>query len=604
MILKIKKNIFFIIFFLVILIIHQLVFQNFFPNDYGFLGHDYEYFIPQLLSGSVWFKNNFLSVPWFTPSFCCGSPFFADPQSMYYSITQLIFVIFNPITSIKIVFFIFSLISYLGMFLLASKVFRFNSYTSLLCASLFLFNGFFIYRAIAGHMAYLSYIFIPIYCFFLIKSHEKNSKEIKNIYLVISSIIFANFFHSGASPIIIILLAGIISVLLFYSHLTNGVKVFFTFIASFVLGILISLSKISASLFFLKNFPRQYPSTEFNSLVSFIKTIFLSFFIKPDQQYFNKSVKSMFPFGVHEMEYSVGIVPLILIVLSIFLIKNIYKLNYYNLRFTVLILAIFFIPILFNVNFINQFNLISEIPILRSTWIQFRWMLIYIIPLIIISGLILERLSFKPNLKKYLVIFLISTVLIQNYIKDKSWHLEDQKYNPQNALDFFKKIKKGKSHEIIGPAVLLDKDGKVKKNTQKNDLFFSSYSPLLCYQPVFGYGLENLNKSQINFNYKKNLPEDLLIIFSNKLDQKNDNLMFFNPSCFLFPNENNCLPGSTFKKSEKEKLLKFTKYKKFNFNQNIIQIIANYLSFFSFLFCLIYLIYHLVMFILKPKKKY
>ena len=79
------------------------------------------------------------------------------------------------------------------------------------------------------------------------------------------------------------------------------------------LGVLISLSKITAALFFLENYPRKYPPTEFHSLFSFFKNIFLSFFIKPDEKYFNENLTSMFPFGLHEMEYSLSIVPLILL---------------------------------------------------------------------------------------------------------------------------------------------------------------------------------------------------------------------------------------------------------------------------------------------------
>ena len=166
MITNFKKNYFFAVLFLIILIVHQYIFQQFFPNLKGLLGHDYEQFIPNFMFGKIWFLNNFLSVPWFTPSFCCGIPFFADPQSMYYSIQQIIFLIFDPILSIKIFFLILSGFSYVGMFLLTKKNFKFNNYVSLLCASLFLFNGFFVYRAIAGHVAYLSYIFVPLYCFF------------------------------------------------------------------------------------------------------------------------------------------------------------------------------------------------------------------------------------------------------------------------------------------------------------------------------------------------------------------------------------------------------------------------------------------------------
>ena len=35
--------------------------------------------------------------------------------------------------------------------------------------------------------------------------------------------------------------------------------------------------------------------------------------IKPNEKYFNDNLTSMFPFGLHEMEYSLSIVPLILL---------------------------------------------------------------------------------------------------------------------------------------------------------------------------------------------------------------------------------------------------------------------------------------------------
>ena len=600
---KIFSNKLFIILFLFIFFSHQFIFQVFFPNSNNFLGHDYESVIPNLVFGKIWFSNNFLSIPWYTPSFCCGIPFFPDPQSMYYSIPQIIFLIFNPILSIKIIFFILSAFSYIGMFLLMRKNFKFNIYVSLLCASLFLFNGFFVYRAIAGHVAYLSYIFVPLYCFFLINSYESKSESLNNIYLILSAIIFANFFHSGSGPIIFIIFTSILSVLLLYSHLINSLRIIFKLILSLVLGTLIALSKIIASLFFLSNFPRQYPAMEFHSLISFIKTFFLSFFLNPNEQYFNENIKSMFPFGVHEIEYSLSVVPIILLFFVFFLNKKFFKFNYYNIRLFFLLTIIFFIPILFNVNFLNQFKLIQTIPFLNSTWVQVRWMLIYILPIIILAGLIIESIdiSFK---KKYLAISLIFILLAQNLIKDKSWHVNDQKYSIKNATDFSLKMKKGIDLEIKGPAILMNEFNSPKKINNKNDMFFQSYSPLTCYQPIFGYGLEQLNAKGIFFNSKIILQDNSYILYSDKLDERDDHLMFFNPSCFLFPKENNCLPGDTFKISEKEKLIKFTKYKKFKFQQNGFQIISNYVSIFTFLGCLIYLMYHFLIFINNLRKKY
>jgi len=603
MITNIKKNFLFLALFLLIIITHQFIFQKFFPSPRGLVGHDYEIFIPNFIFGKIWFQNNFLSLPWFTPSFCCGIPFFADPQSMYYSLQQIIFLIFNPTISLKIVFFLLSIFSYVGMYLLVRKNFKFNIYVSLLCASLFLFNGFFVYRAIAGHAAYLSYIFIPFYCFFLIKSLEKKLNKSGFIYLILSAIFFANFFHSGSGPIILIIFSSIVCVLLLYSHLQNSFKILLRFIQSLFFGTLISLSKITASLFFLKNFPRHYPATEFDSFFSFIKTIFLSFFLNPDQNYFNDSVKSMFPFGVHEMEYSVSIVPILLVFFIFFMDKKLLKLNYLNIRFLLFIFLIFSIPVLLNVNFLNQFSIIAKIPILNSTWVQFRWMAIYILPIIIISGLIIENLKFNFKIKKYLAVILIFILLIQNLIKDNSWHFDDLRYSMNNAMDFSMKMKKGIVPSIIGSAILFDESGSPKKINNKNDTFFFSYSPLMCYQAIFGYGLEKLNVTKIILNNKTIFQDQSYLLYSDKFDIKNDHFMFFKPSCFLFPKENNCLPGDTFKVSEKAELNKFTNYKKFKFKQNSVQILSNYISFLTFIGCLLYLLYFLSLFIVPRLRR-
>ena len=267
MIKKFKENYSIILLFLIILFFHQYIFQQFFPNNRGYIGHDWEIFLPYLMFGKIWFHNNFLSIPWFTPSFCCGIPFFPDPNTAYYSIPQFIFLIFDPILSLKITFFVMSLLGYLGMYFLLRKYFKFDKYISLLCASLFLFNGFFVYRAIAGPL--ISYVIVPLYCYFLIKSLENDYKKINYINLTISAIIFAYFFHSGSGSIILLILTSITCILLLYSQIVKNFKILINFILSLFIGILISLSKITAVLFFFENFPRKYPPTEFHSLFSF-----------------------------------------------------------------------------------------------------------------------------------------------------------------------------------------------------------------------------------------------------------------------------------------------------------------------------------------------
>ena len=261
------------------------------------------------------------------------------------------------------------------------------------------------------------------------------------------------------------------------------------------------------------------------------------------------------------------------------------------------------VPIFLNINLFNQYQFIEKIPVLKNNWVRFRWFSIYIIPIIIFSGLLIQNLNFSELAKKKIAVSMILLLLIQSFIKDKSWHYDDLKYDTKKLMSFHKNFKKNNIFEVKGPAILMDNNGLPKHSDNKNDLFFSSYSPLTCYQPIFGYGLEKLDASKIIFNNKHLFKDGSYILYSNKFDIKENNFSFFNPSCFIFPEENNCLPGDTFKISEKEKLSKFTKYNKFIFEQNKFQKISNFISFIVFAICLIYLIYSFIIYLLNLRKK-
>ena len=130
-----------------------------------------------------------------------------------------------------------------------------------------------------------------------------------------------------------IIFSSIFIIILFYANFQNNLKIFVNFFLSIFLGCLISLSKITSSLFLLSNFPRQYPPTEFNSFLSYLVNFFNSFFLEVDQKYFNESLNSMISFGKHEMEYSLGIVPIISLLLVVLLDKKYFKINLKNINF-------------------------------------------------------------------------------------------------------------------------------------------------------------------------------------------------------------------------------------------------------------------------------
>src|SRR5262245_37248573 len=73
------------------------------PTGEGYLGHDYGYFLPYLLSGMAWaHQNGWLEIPHFTPDFCGGIPWLANPQSLFYSIPQVLTVaLADPVTAVR-----------------------------------------------------------------------------------------------------------------------------------------------------------------------------------------------------------------------------------------------------------------------------------------------------------------------------------------------------------------------------------------------------------------------------------------------------------------------------------------------------------------------
>ena len=589
---SLKKKIFNYSLFILIFLIHQYIFLNFFPNNNGFLGHDYEYFLPNFIFGQIWFKNNFLSIPWFTPSFCCGIPFYPDPQTMFYSLQQFFYILFEPILATKFLFIYLSFIAYVGMFLLLKKNFNFNYYLSLLGATIFFFNGYFIYRTIVGHIGYANYIFVPIYCFFLISSITHVNSYFRKIYLLLSSVTLSTFIYSGTGSLMFLVLISIISILLIYYIIKKNFKsLFIGFLKSSSIGFLLSLSKLSAVIFFLKNFKRDYyEPLFFENTYDYLYSTFKSLFLFPDIDHFNNSVinNAGISLNIHEIEYGVSIVPFIAFLIFVLNFKKIKK-KFYDYKLIFIIIFISIIPLILNIGIFSIDKVWGFIPILGSTWVHIRWNTLFIIPLIIFSLAIFNsNIIIKKN--NYLIVVLIFIVILQNVIYDKKYY-HNQNYNPESMIELSKNINKNyKSVPIKGISVLIDKDEKIIAN-QRNDNFKIGLSSYFCYQPIFGYSLQKFPNKNLKFNKKFKVKNNkFLLIGDTNLGDDSKNLNFLNPSCFLFPEKNNCTPGDLFKKTQISNLDNFLKYEKIKFKKNFIQIISDYISLLAFIFSIIFLI--------------
>ena len=559
---KENNNIIFNISFFTIFFFHQLIFQNYLIIN-EMLNGDYILSVPAAIFGKIWFlKNGLFEIPYFNASTCCGIPFYADPQSAYYSLQQFLFLIFDVELAIRLLFLILSIIAFFGTYILTRFCFKFEKYNSLLCASLFLFNGFFVYRFLWGHLQYCYYVFVPLYCYFIIQSSLLKNNKLKILFFLISTLIIANFFHSGVLPIMPIIILSIMSVIIIYLLNNKNYEVIKYTIVSFSIGILISLSKIVSSLYFLKQYPRIVEGIYLNNIVDFIYVFFTSFFFYPHTSYFHRNNLNNFFMYTIDLDFSISLVPLIILIIFIFYFKKFINKKNYNLY--IILFLVLAVPTLFNVNIFNSKNIISNIPILRSFWINTRWMAVYIFPIILFVGTVINIAKLKNSLILLLIFFILFQTVtyhkIRNLLKT-NYFVNGSVYSISTINNYSKNLKKNINSVKI-------ENVKMFSDFTENEGFMNNTSNYYCYSPIFGYRLEHLPFNNIK------------IFQESKKDLEN---YLFNPVCFLYPDDNFCKPGDMFKSSEALDLYKFINFNNYYFNIPFNQRISNYISLISFI---------------------
>ena len=145
-------------------------------------------------------------------------------------------------------------------------------------------------------------------------------------------------------------------------------------------------------------------------------------------------------------------------------------------------------------------NAFHKLPVVKSTWKHFILAAAYILPIIIISCLLVDKINLSERNIKIFTVSCLLIIILQNYIYNKDFYYNEY-YDPAVFKKFHQDKEKIQNIKIEKGALLLNKEKKAIRNFQKsNYLFIHEISPLLCYQPIFGYGLEWLPFDKITFN--------------------------------------------------------------------------------------------------------
>lgn len=567
---------------LLVLLIHLVFYQyfsQFFPNSQGHLGHDYAYFLPQLVDGYCWYHENGLwEVPWFSPSFGGGLPKFPNPQSMYYSVPQWLSFFISPLRAVFWSSFLFGALGFLGFYTLFTRRFHSQPMAAILAGSLFLFNGFYIHRMAIGHLTYHSFMLWP-WLLYLLLGHKQRLLRVTGF-----SILLAYMFYSGAVLLIPMMVIALI-ISLGFLYITQLVFIDHKpLITDFIVGIMgalcLSAAYLSASFHFLKWFPRDfYALPGFAPLAHFLYAVAKMLFFKPDEVfnndlYLNKRVG----LGVHEYEYGLTMVPLLILGLFVlFILRN-------NPRFilktksqvgiSILLLILFLLPLAFNF-YQPWWNIfLKSLPYIGNNSTLIRWVAMYIPLVILFTGLMLSKISWINQYQKY-ALPLILIVLIQGYWQTDWAFYNTQKYNPKAVEWFYDQVKSEKvSPSITQVASSANFQGHL---LQQNDLMTQGISCLEPDESLFGYTLEKFPKKSLHVGGVWEI-------------EKNACYNFKNPASYVFPLENNLMSGDHFTLSEKEFMDQLLQYQPYEFKMSTIQRTANVLTTGSLVLALIILL--------------
>ncbi|MFM8330545.1 MAG: hypothetical protein ACKN9T_02550 [Candidatus Methylumidiphilus sp.] len=568
--------------YVALLLVYYRIFNVFFPNRLGLLGHDYSAVMTWVLDGYFWLRNNpIYEVPWFSPSFCGGQPFFANAGGFFYSAPTLLSIFFDPLESVRISFMLFAAIGAWGMHRLLRDVFGASVAAALVGGALFLFNGFYAHRVIVGHATYEGFMLLPwIAWALLFASVPAESRRLRWLEhcqcVALAGLMVSYWVFSGFVSLVVPAGMAVLAVAALSLAQDGRWRLFLgRSAAGFAVAVALAASALLAGQAFMSHFPRSdYLLPGISSATSAVAILFDALFLSPyDIEDIVRPVLANVQWGLsrHEWEYGMTVVPLLLIVLSWALrafnwrtAKVSVALDARRLAALVVLAVILAIPLVVNLYSPGWNAFLKQLPVLKSSSALIRWWLIYIPVTIVYAALAVDRTGWTDRYKSGLALLSIVGIICLNAIHDRSFY-HRQTYDPSVTVNSYAATKRGEfTPEIDGIAATLNSQGRIMAPPERNDVMVNGKSQLACYNPSFGYRLEHLPLKTLH-------PGSIY-------EERDGRLNLKNPACYVFPEENHCEPGDHFLTSQLAEAQAFAHYKPFPFEISTRQRVANWVS--------------------------
>lgn len=521
------------------------------------LGGDYTFFIPRLAYGYFWVVENGLSIPWFVPGFCGGLPFYGDPQVMFFSLPQLLVFLVEPQMAVVLSFILFALLGAIGMYLYCRQLFL-TSWFSLLAACLFLFNEFYLARMLAGHFTYHVFPLIPLIAWLLVRDG-------RNLWssLLPAGVLISYFVHAGALNFLIPGMLSVLALLLIHFLTKQESRVLRNYFLAGGVGFALSLSKLSASYAFARFFPREGLSLGlFDDIQNALLAVFTTFFLGPWVALDDMNIGYVVQH--HELQFGLSVVPLVLFLLALWRLPKLLSVITLPRFFALLLLLlIVLLPVLLSVKSELLNGVLKTLPYFREMSLAVRWLAL-LIPVFVVSPLVMINSggsgnTMNPRVSSTCLAIAFALLLVTHLFFEKTG--EAYPYTPDHMNAAVASVREGGAVPTV--AVVVSHEGQMSFSGV-DDSFLTGGTSLICYQALFGYGLETYPIGTLT-------PGSIFT-------QRGDRLNIKNPSCYMFPEANSCVPGDHFTIAQEEQAARFATNQPFSWKRPWWQVAADFIS--------------------------
>jgi hypothetical protein len=554
--------------FLVLLGAYHFTFGRFFPTASGTVGEDYALTLPALLAGYFWSSTNGVwSVPWFMPSFCGGIPFFADPQGGFFTLLQIATLFVDPLASAYLTTLAFASLGYWGCYVLLRRTFAVAQFPAFLGAAIFMFNGFFAHRALIGHLGFQGFMLVPWVAYALMTPAPlRGFRKLGGLGAACATgLIAAYWLDSGLGTLMVPVGLSVVLILLVLALRQDAFPLRRVVLRGCI-GVLfagaLSAAKLVVAFATLSNFPRSgYLLPGYASMADAFRILFTSLFFSPTD------IRSLSDAALrnaqllllrHELEYGVTVVPLLILLAGLVVgLARIARSRLGAKRAAILLLIgiVLVVPLALNTYSPEWNALLRRIPLLKSSSNFVRWFCVYIPFLAVLSAVVVD--GWSQRIRAPVAVLGVAAVIATNLMQDRAWYAMGG-YNPGPVTAAYRTVRNGGS---VPPISAIGVSVKGPGALDRNDALIVGVSQLYCYDPTFGYALENLPIRDLH-------PGPVRAVTDGRYNMKN-------PACYVYPKENGCSPGDHFRTDQALALESFVAYRPFEFKVSLAQRVAN-----------------------------